>query len=102
MRADGSGARQITSGGFDREPVFAPTAAASRFARITHDAEIADVASTSCAPRAAGFELFKPVWSPDGRKFLAGCFDVGSQIDKLCVIQANGAAWVSLSPRQIR
>lgn len=20
------------------------------------------------------FELFKPVWSPDGRKFLVGCF----------------------------
>ena len=36
------------------------------------------------------FELFKPVWSPDGRKFLVGCFDVQAQIDKLCVMNANG------------
>ena len=27
------------------------------------------------------FELFKPVWSLDGRKFLVGCFDVQAQID---------------------
>ncbi len=25
------------------------------------------------------FELFKPVWSPDGRKFLVGCFNVHAQ-----------------------
>jgi hypothetical protein len=36
------------------------------------------------------FELFKPVWFPDGRKFLVGCFDVQAQIDKLCVMKANG------------
>jgi WD40 repeat protein len=36
------------------------------------------------------FQLFKAVWSPDGRKFLVGCFDVGAQIDKLCVMKANG------------
>ena len=36
------------------------------------------------------FELFKAVWSPDGRKFLVGCFDVQAQIDKLCVMNANG------------
>jgi Tol biopolymer transport system component len=36
------------------------------------------------------FELFKPVWSPDGRKFLVGCFDVQAQIDKLCVMDADG------------
>jgi hypothetical protein len=27
---------------------------------------------------------------PDGRKFLVGCFDVQAQIDKLCVMNANG------------
>jgi Tol biopolymer transport system component len=36
------------------------------------------------------FELFKPVWSPDGGKFLVGCFDVQADIDKLCVMNANG------------
>jgi Tol biopolymer transport system component len=36
------------------------------------------------------FQLFKAVWSPDGRKFLVGCFDVQAQIDKLCVMKANG------------
>jgi hypothetical protein len=30
------------------------------------------------------------VWSPGGRKFLVGCFDVQAQIDKLCVMNANG------------
>ena len=34
--------------------------------------------------------LFKPVWSPDGRKFLVGCHDVQADIDKLCVMNANG------------
>jgi hypothetical protein len=36
------------------------------------------------------FGLFKPVWSPDGRKFLVGCFDVQARIDKLCVMNADG------------
>ena len=36
------------------------------------------------------FRLFKPVWSPDGRKFLVGCHDVQAQIDKLCVMNADG------------
>ena len=38
----------------------------------------------------AGCHTAKPVWSPDGRKFLVGCFDVQAQIDKLCVMTANG------------
>jgi hypothetical protein len=48
------------------------------------------------------FELFKPVWSPDRREFLVGCFDVGAQIDKLGVMQADGATCMSSSPRQSR
>ena len=36
------------------------------------------------------FEFFKPVWSPDGRKFLVGCFDVQAQNENLCVMDANG------------
>lgn len=35
--------------------------------------------------------FFKPVWSPDGRQLLSGCFDVRDQIDKLCVIDADGS-----------
>ena len=145
MRADGSHKRQLTRGGFDAEPVFSPDGRRIAFARITHDAEIPDVAiyvmnrdgshlrqvvpSTlglehpdwspdgrwisfniapttpnqavmAVRPNGSGlhvirrsdnrFELFKPVWSPDGRKFLVGCFDVRAQIDKLCVMNANG------------
>jgi hypothetical protein len=30
------------------------------------------------------------VWSPDGRKILVGCSDVKAQIDKLCIMKANG------------
>jgi hypothetical protein len=36
------------------------------------------------------FEVYKPVWSPDGRKFLVVCFDVQAQIEKLCTMKANG------------
>ncbi len=36
------------------------------------------------------FEVYKPVWSPDGRKLLAVCFDVQAQIEKLCTMNANG------------
>ena len=36
------------------------------------------------------FGFFKPVWSPDGRKFLVGCHDFQAGIDKLCVMNANG------------
>jgi Tol biopolymer transport system component len=145
MRADGTHKRQLTRGGFDGEPVFSPDGRRIAFARITHDAEIADAAiyvmntdgshlrqvvpstfglehpdwspdgrwiSFNIAPTTPDqavmavhpngeglrvirrsdnrFELFKPVWSPDGRKFLVGCFDVRAQMDKLCVMNANG------------
>lgn len=36
------------------------------------------------------FELFKPVWSPDGSRFLVGCFDTRAQIDRLCAMRADG------------
>jgi TolB protein len=145
MRADGTGAKQLTRGGFDVEPVFSPDGRRIAFGRITHDVQIPDVAlyvmhadgthlrqvvpstfglehpdwspdgrwiTFDIAPEASNaaviavhpsgsgrhtiqrsdnrFELFKPVWSPDGRKFLVGCFDVQAQIDKLCVMNANG------------
>ena len=145
IRPGGTGARQLTRGGFDVEPVYSPDGRRIAFGRITHDAQIATVAlfvmhadgthlrqvvpSTFGlehpdwspdgrwitfdiapeAPRAAvlavhpsgsglhtirrsgnRFELFKPVWSPDGRKFLVGCHDVQAQIDKLCVMNADG------------
>ena len=145
IRADGTGARQLTRGGFDVEPVYSPDGRQIAFGRITHDAQIPDVAiyvmhtdgthlrqvvpstfglehpdwspdgrwitfdiapeAPSAAVRAVHpsgsglhtirrsgnrFELFKPVWSPDGRKFLVGCHDVRAQIDKLCVMNANG------------
>jgi Tol biopolymer transport system component len=145
IRPDGTGASQLTRGAFDVEPVYSPDGRWIAFGRITHDAQIPDVAiyvmhtdgthlrqvvpSTSGlehpdwspdgrwitfdiapeAPNAAvmavhpsgsglhtirrsdnRFELFKPVWSPDGRKFLVGCHDVQAQIDKLCVMTANG------------
>ncbi len=147
MRADGSDARQLTSGGFDVEPVFSPDGHRIAFGRITgvdvqgFQLEAIYVVNTDgthlrevvpplpglehpdwspdgrwisfniepAAPNPAvmvvhptgkglrvlrssnnRFELFKAVWSPDGRKLLVGCFDVQAQIDKLCVMNANG------------
>lgn len=36
-------------------------------------------------------QFFKAVWSPNGRQLLVGCFDVQAQIDKLCVMDADGS-----------
>jgi Tol biopolymer transport system component len=44
MRADGSGARQLTSGGFDVEPVFSPDGRHIAFGRITNDADVPEEA----------------------------------------------------------
>ena len=146
MRADGTGARQLTSGAFDVEPVFSPDGRQIAFGRITgvdaqgqleaiyvintdgtHLREVVPPLanlehpdwspdgtwiSFNIAPEAPNaavmvvhpdgtglrvvrssdnqFSLFKPVWSPDGRKFLVGCHDVQAQIDKLCVMNADG------------
>lgn len=34
--------------------------------------------------------FFKPVWSPDGRRVLAGCHDRRADRDRLCVMPAHG------------
>lgn len=39
---------------------------------------------------AEGLRFFKPVWSPDGEELLTGCFDILAQVDKLCVLDADG------------
>jgi Tol biopolymer transport system component len=36
------------------------------------------------------WEVYKPTWSPDGRKLLVVCFDVQAQIEKLCTMNPNG------------
>ena len=34
--------------------------------------------------------FYKPVWSPDGRKLLVGCFDTAAEVERLCVVDAHG------------
>jgi dipeptidyl aminopeptidase/acylaminoacyl peptidase len=79
MRADGSGARQVTRGGFDVEPVFSPDGTRIAFGRLTDDSpagqlEALYVVNTDgtglrqvIAPRAG---LEHPDWSPDGRSLI--------------------------------
>jgi hypothetical protein len=38
----------------------------------------------------ARLQFFKPVWSPNGRKLLVGCFDTQAKINQICVIRATG------------
>ena len=75
MRADGSEARQVTSGGFDVEPVFSPDVRQILFGRITGEdptgqLEALYVVNTDgsglreVVPARAGVE--HPDWSPDG------------------------------------
>jgi Tol biopolymer transport system component len=41
-------------------------------------------------PSTGRFKLFKPVWSPDGSRFLVGCFDTKAQIEGICTMRADG------------
>jgi Tol biopolymer transport system component len=145
--ADGTGARQLTHGTFDVEPVYSPDGRRIAFGRITGvDAQgfqleaiyvintdgtglrqvvppLADLEHPDWSPNGTWisfnvgpdhphaavmvvhpngkglrvlrrsdnrFGLFKPVWSPDGHQILVGCHDVRANIDKLCVMTANG------------
>jgi len=42
----------------------------------------------------ADLRFFKPVWSPDGRRVLAGCYDTQVGLERLCTIGRNGMARV--------
>ena len=76
MKADGTGARRVTRGGFDVEPVFSPDGRRIAFGRITGDSAagqleaiyVVDVDGTDLrqvVPPRPGLE--HPDWSPDGR-----------------------------------
>jgi len=76
MRADGTGARRVTRGGFDVEPVFSPDGRQIAFGRIAGDSpagqlEAVFVVNTDgtglreVVPARPGLE--HPDWSPDGR-----------------------------------
>jgi Tol biopolymer transport system component len=41
-------------------------------------------------PATAELAFFKPAWSPDGRKLLAGCYDKEAGLDRLCIVSGNG------------
>ena len=45
-------------------------------------------------PATATLGFFKPAWSPDGRRLLAGCHDTAADLDRLCIIAGNGKARV--------
>ena len=77
IRADGTDARRVTSGGFDLEPVFSPDGTRIAFTRITNpgegDPQIQSLLTVNrdgsdlrevVAPRAG---LEHPDWSPDGK-----------------------------------
>jgi hypothetical protein len=34
--------------------------------------------------------FYKPVWSPDGRMILTGCFDLEVSAEQICKMTANG------------
>lgn len=42
----------------------------------------------------ADLRFFKPAWSPDGRRLLAGCNETETGLDRLCVISGEGRARV--------
>lgn len=78
VRADGTDARRITSGGFDVEPVFSPDSSRIAFTRIVEDGDedhpqinslhVVNTDGTGLrevVPARAGLE--HPDWSPDGK-----------------------------------
>jgi Tol biopolymer transport system component len=89
VRADGTDARRVTSGGFDVEPVFSPDSRQIAFARIVADGDddhpqvnSLHVVNTDgsglreVVPARAGLE--HPDWSPDG-KWLGFNIDPGNR-----------------------
>ena len=34
--------------------------------------------------------MFKPIWSPDGKRLLVGCYDVAAGVDNLCTMKPDG------------
>jgi Tol biopolymer transport system component len=98
MRADGSGARQLTHGGFDVEPVFSPDGAQIAFGRITGvnpegvQQEALYVMNTDgsglheIAPAHLG--VAHPDWSPDGH-WIAFTTEPGGP-ESILVVRPNG------------
>jgi Tol biopolymer transport system component len=146
MRSDGSGARKLTDGAIDVEPVFSPDGTRIAFGRIVGDSlegqleaiYVVNVDGTglrevvparaalehpdwspdgrsiifnigpehpdapdsgailSVKPDGRGLQVlhqptpelrfFKPVFSPDGRQLLVGCYDTRADLDRLCTI----------------
>jgi WD40-like Beta Propeller Repeat len=98
MNRDGTGLREVVPSTFGLEhPDWSPD---GRWISFNIAPEVPGAAVMAVHPDGSGlhvirrnnkrFEVYKPVWSPDGRKFLAVCFDVQTQIEKLCTMNPNG------------
>ena len=66
---------------FNIEPLTAGTAAAGAILAIHPNGRGLHI----LRPATTRLRFFKAVWSPDGRKMLAGCHDIRDDLDKLCV-----------------
>ena len=102
VNADGTGLRQVLSPvpGFEH-PDWSPDGRWISFNIAPESAAAPNAGSIMVIhPNGRGlhvlrrptdkFVFFKPVWSPDGRKLLVGCFDFQAGVPKLCVMKANG------------
>ena len=106
MRADGTGARQLTSGAFDVEPVFSPDGRRIAFGRITgvdaqgFQLEAVYVINTDgthlreVVPPLADLE--HPDWSPDGAWI---SFNIAPEHDDRQIRRV--AIWVVVRPRPV-
>jgi Tol biopolymer transport system component len=98
VNTDGTHRRQVVPSTFGLEhPDWSPD---GRWITFNIAPELPNGAVMAVRPNGTGlrvvrdsddrFEVYKPVWSPDGRKFLVVCYDVRAQIEKLCVMNADG------------
>lgn len=98
MQADGSHLRQVVPPTFGLEHPdwspdgrwlsfdIAPEASGPAVMAVHPDGHDLHVIRASDAR----LRLFKPAWSPDGQRFLVGCHDVRADLDRLCVMNADG------------
>jgi uncharacterized repeat protein (TIGR01451 family) len=104
-RADGSGARELTSGHFDRGPTWSPDGSRIAFVRGANqaaeiwvmNADGSDQAQVTHFPALSS--ILDPEWSPDGRSFVFAAGEEGSRGDgRIFVVAADGSGVRSLTP----